>query len=74
MIPHGNKIGLTRRVIIMAVVLVVDDDPLWGITLTDILSKEGYETHVASSSKQTLRAAKTLEPNSPDRAMDGQDE
>jgi DNA-binding NtrC family response regulator len=47
----------------MAIVLVVDDDPLQRNILKVILSEEGYETHVASSGNEALRIAKTLEPD-----------
>ena len=47
----------------MAVVLVVDDDPLQRNILKVILSDEGYETHVASSAEAALRVVKTLEPH-----------
>lgn len=47
----------------MAIVLVVDDDPLQRNILTVILSDEGYETYAASSGKEALRVAKTLEPD-----------
>ena len=47
----------------MAIVLVVDDDPLQRNILKVILSDEGYETHIASSGDEALRIAKTLEPD-----------
>jgi two-component system cell cycle response regulator len=47
----------------MAVILVVDDDPLQRNILKVILSDEGYETHIASSGEETLRVAKTLKPD-----------
>ncbi|MFA6054089.1 MAG: response regulator [Thermodesulfovibrionales bacterium] len=47
----------------MAILLVVDDDPLQRNILKVILSDEGYETHVASSGDEALRIAKTLEPD-----------
>lgn len=47
----------------MAVILVVDDDPLQRNILKVILSDEGYETHVASSGEETLRVVKTLKPD-----------
>jgi DNA-binding NtrC family response regulator len=47
----------------MAIVLVVDDDPLQRNILKVILSDEGYETHVASSGDEALRIANTLEPD-----------
>jgi DNA-binding NtrC family response regulator len=47
----------------MAILLVVDDDPLQRNILNVILSDEGYETHVASSGDEALRIAKTLEPD-----------
>jgi len=45
----------------MAVVLVVDDDPLKRNILKVILSDEGYETHVASSGEEALKVARSLE-------------
>jgi CheY-like chemotaxis protein len=47
----------------MAVILVVDDDPLQRNILKEILSDEGYETYVTSSGEEALRVAKTLEPD-----------
>jgi DNA-binding NtrC family response regulator len=47
----------------MAIVLVVDDDPLQRNILKIILSDEGYETYIASSGDEALRSAKTLEPD-----------
>jgi DNA-binding response OmpR family regulator len=47
----------------MAIVLVVDDDPLQRNILKIILSDEGYETYIASSGDEALRIAKTLEPD-----------
>ena len=47
----------------MAILLVVDDDPLQRNILKVILSDEGYETHVASSGDEALRIAKTLVPD-----------
>ena len=47
----------------MAVVLVVDDDPLQRDILKVILLNEGYETHVASSGEEALRVAQTIDPD-----------
>ncbi len=46
-----------------AVILVVDDDPLQRDILKEILSDEGYKTHVASSAEEALKVTKTLKPN-----------
>ena len=47
----------------MAIVLVVDDDPLQRNILKVILSEELYEPDVASSGDEALRIAKTLVPD-----------
>ncbi len=44
----------------MAVILIVDDDPLQANILKVILSDEGYETHVALSAEEALSLAKRL--------------
>ena len=59
----------------MAVVLVVDDEPLQRNILKDILSDEGYETHVASSGEEALKIAQLFNPDLvlTDLKMDGMD-
>ncbi len=47
----------------MAVVLVVDDEPLQREILKTILSDEGYETYVASSGDEALKVAKSYNPD-----------
>jgi DNA-binding NtrC family response regulator len=47
----------------VAVILVVDDDPVQRDILQIILSDEGYQTHVASSAEEALKVAKTLKPD-----------
>jgi DNA-binding NtrC family response regulator len=47
----------------MAVVLVVDDEPLQRDILKDILSEAGYETHVASSGEEALKTANAYKPD-----------
>ncbi len=44
-------------------VLVADDDPNIVISLEFLLSKAGYEVHVAADGEETLRAAKRLRPH-----------
>lgn len=55
------------------IVLVVDDHPLQRDILKEILSCEGYETHVASSGAEALEVAKAVEPDVvlTDLCMDG---
>ncbi|HXX57307.1 MAG TPA: sigma-54 dependent transcriptional regulator [Thermodesulfovibrionales bacterium] len=59
----------------MAVVLVVDDEPLQRNILKTILSEEGYEAHVASSGEEALKIAKAYNPDLvlTDLKMDGMD-
>jgi DNA-binding NtrC family response regulator len=47
----------------MAVVLVVDDEPLQREILKTILDDEGYETHTASSGEEGLKVVKELHPD-----------
>ena len=47
----------------MAVVLVVDDEPLQAGILKTILEKGGYETHTASSGKEALVLVERLRPD-----------
>ena len=48
---------------VVAVVLVVDDDPLQRNIIKKILVGEGYEAHVAGSGEEALTAAKKLIPD-----------
>ncbi len=47
----------------MAVVLVVDDEPLQREILKTILDDEGYETYTASSGGEGLEVVKRLNPD-----------
>lgn len=47
----------------MAIVLVVDDEPLQRDILKRILDDEGYETYTASSSEEGLRIVKEFTPD-----------
>ncbi|MCX5834915.1 MAG: sigma 54-interacting transcriptional regulator [Deltaproteobacteria bacterium] len=47
----------------MAVILVVDDEPLQRDILKTILTDAGYETLVASSGEEALRLTKTYNPD-----------
>ncbi|PIQ93723.1 MAG: DNA-binding response regulator [Nitrospirae bacterium CG11_big_fil_rev_8_21_14_0_20_41_14] len=47
----------------MAIVLVVDDEPLQRDILKTILDDEGYETYTASSSEEGLRIVKEFTPD-----------
>lgn len=47
----------------MAVVLVVDDEPLQGQILRTILSEEGYETYIALSGEEALTVIKEHSPD-----------
>jgi DNA-binding NtrC family response regulator len=59
----------------MAVVLVVDDEPLQRDILKTILDDEGYETYTASSSEEGLRIVKEFNPDVvlTDLKMEGMD-
>jgi DNA-binding NtrC family response regulator len=59
----------------MAVILVVDDEPLQRNILKTILLEEGYETYVASSGEEALKVAKTYNPDVvlTDLRMEGMD-
>ena len=46
----------------MAVILIVDDEPLQRDILKTILSDEGYETYTAASGEEALKLARTYEP------------
>lgn len=46
----------------MAVILVVDDEPLQREILKTILSEEGHETYTASSGEEALKAARRYNP------------
>ncbi len=47
----------------MAVILIVDDEPLQRDILKTILSDEGYETYTAASGEEALKLAKAYEPD-----------
>ncbi len=47
----------------MAVVLIVDDEPLQREILKTILDDEGYETYTASSGEEGLKVVKELHPD-----------
>ena len=59
----------------MAVVLVVDDEPLQRDILKTILNDEGYETYTASSAEEGLRIVKEFKPDVvlTDLKMEGMD-
>ncbi len=59
----------------MAVVLVVDDEPLQRDILKTILTDEGYETYTASSAEEGLRIVKEFKPDVvlTDLKMEGMD-
>lgn len=59
----------------MAVILVVDDEPLQRNILRTILAEEGHETHVASSGEEALKIVKTYNPDVvlTDLKMEGMD-
>jgi len=59
----------------MAVILVVDDEPLQRDILKTILSEEGHETYTASSGEEALKISKSLNPDVvlTDLKMDGTD-
>jgi DNA-binding NtrC family response regulator len=59
----------------MAVVLVVDDEPLQRDILKTILDGEGYETHTASSAEEALETNKQFHPDVilTDLKMEGMD-
>ncbi len=59
----------------MAVVLVVDDEPLQRDILKTILEDEGYETYTASSGEEGLRSVKEFDPDVvlTDLKMEGMD-
>lgn len=47
----------------MAVILVVDDEPLQRDILKTILSEEGFETHTASSGDEALKMVRMYNPD-----------
>jgi len=47
----------------MAVILIVDDEPLQRDILKTILSDEGYETYSAASGEEALKLARAYEPD-----------
>jgi DNA-binding NtrC family response regulator len=59
----------------MAVVLVVDDEPLQRDILKTILNDEGYETYTASSAEEGLRIVREFKPDVvlTDLKMEGMD-
>jgi len=59
----------------MAVILVVDDEPLQRGILKTILDSEGYETYIAASGKEALAIAKKIHPEIilTDLKMEGMD-
>ena len=59
----------------MAVILIVDDEPLQRTILKTILTDEGYETHEASSGGEALKVIKAYNPDIvlTDLKMDGMD-
>jgi DNA-binding NtrC family response regulator len=59
----------------MAVVLVVDDEPLQRSILKTILDDEGYETHTASSGEEGLKIIRKYNPDVvlTDLKMEGMD-
>jgi len=59
----------------VAVVLVVDDEPLQRDILKTILDDEGYETYIASSGEEGLRIVKEFNPDVvlTDLKMEGMD-
>ncbi|GAB4539455.1 MAG: sigma-54 dependent transcriptional regulator [Thermodesulfovibrionia bacterium] len=59
----------------MAVILVVDDEPLQRDILKTILDSEGFETYTASSGREALDITKRLHPDVvlTDLRMDGMD-
>ena len=59
----------------MAVILVVDDEPLQRDILKTILDDEGYETYTASSAEGGLKIIREIKPDVvlTDLKMDGMD-
>ncbi len=59
----------------MAVILVVDDEPLQRDILKTILDDEGYETYTASSGEEGLKIMKEIKPDVvlTDLKMEGMD-
>ncbi len=59
----------------MAVILVVDDEPLQRDILKTILDDEGYETHTAASGEEALKTISTFHPDVilTDLKMEGMD-
>jgi DNA-binding NtrC family response regulator len=59
----------------MAVILVIDDEPLQRDILKTILDDEGYETYTASSGEEGLKTLKEIHPDVvlTDLKMEGMD-
>ncbi|NWF76396.1 MAG: sigma-54-dependent Fis family transcriptional regulator [Nitrospirae bacterium] len=59
----------------MAIILIVDDEPLQRDILGTILDDEGYETHTASSAEEALKIIKKIMPDVilTDLKMEGMD-
>ncbi len=59
----------------MAVVLIVDDEPLQRDILNTILGEEGYETYTAPSGEEALKLIKKYHPEVilTDLKMEGMD-
>lgn len=59
----------------MAVILVIDDEPLQRDILKTILDDEGYETHIASSGEEGAKILKDISPDVvlTDLKMEGMD-
>ncbi|CCQ75226.1 response regulator [Magnetospira sp. QH-2] len=47
----------------MTTVLIVDDEEVIRLLISDILSDEGFKVHTANDGKQGLEAAQTLRPD-----------
>lgn len=60
---HPLSVSFIQEIIVVAVILVVDDDPLQRNIIRKILVGEGYEAHVAGSGEEALIAAKKRMPD-----------
>lgn len=45
----------------LKIILIVDDDPVMGKLVSEVLTKNGYQTHVASEAAEGLQMAINLE-------------